>query len=35
MRSANKPEVLIGGVDWISKKWLLETFIAAERPRLG
>jgi proteasome accessory factor A len=22
----NKPELLIGGVDWISKKWLLETF---------
>ncbi|MEO7167413.1 MAG: proteasome accessory factor PafA2 family protein [Chthoniobacterales bacterium] len=27
---ANKPETLIGGVDWISKKWLLETFIEAE-----
>ncbi len=26
----NKPEALIGGVDWISKKWLFETFIAAE-----
>jgi proteasome accessory factor A len=23
---ANKPELLIGGVDWISKKWMLETF---------
>lgn len=27
---ANKPETLIGGVDWITKKWLLETFMAAE-----
>ena len=27
----NKPETLIGGVDWITKKWLLETFMAAER----
>ena len=26
----NKPEALIGGVDWISKRWLFETFIAAE-----
>ena len=26
----NKPEALIGGVDWISKKWLLEAFMAAE-----
>jgi Pup-ligase protein len=26
----NKPESLLGGVDWISKKWLLETFMAAE-----
>jgi proteasome accessory factor A len=26
----NKPESLIGGVDWITKKWLLETFMAAE-----
>ncbi len=26
----NKPEALIGGVDWITKKWLLETFMAAE-----
>jgi len=25
-----KPELLIGGVDWISKKWLLETFREAE-----
>ncbi len=27
---ANKPAALIGGVDWISKKWLLESFMAAE-----
>jgi proteasome accessory factor A len=27
---ANKPETLIGGVDWITKKWLLETFMEAE-----
>ncbi|HXM33487.1 MAG TPA: proteasome accessory factor PafA2 family protein [Chthoniobacterales bacterium] len=26
----NKPEALIGGVDWITKKWLLETFMQAE-----
>lgn len=25
-----KTETLIGGVDWITKKWLLETFMAAE-----
>ncbi len=25
-----EPELLIGGVDWISKKWLLDTFRAAE-----
>ena len=25
-----KPESLIGGVDWITKKWLFETFMAAE-----
>ncbi|MGI9088338.1 MAG: proteasome accessory factor PafA2 family protein [Chthoniobacterales bacterium] len=25
-----KPEALIGGVDWITKKWLLETFREAE-----
>jgi len=25
-----KPESLIGGVDWVTKKWLLETFMAAE-----
>src|SRR6195256_4360853 len=24
------PEALIGGVDWITKKWLLESFMAAE-----
>jgi len=24
------PEMLIGGVDWITKKWLLETFMEAE-----
>jgi proteasome accessory factor A len=28
---ANKPEALIGGVDWITKKWLLESFIDAEK----
>ena len=27
---AHRPELLIGGVDWITKKWLLETFMAAE-----
>ena len=27
---ANKPETLIGGVDWISKRWLLESFMGAE-----
>ena len=27
---ANKPEALLGGVDWLTKKWLLETFMAAE-----
>ena len=27
----NKPEALIGGVDWISKKWLLESFVQAEK----
>jgi Pup-ligase protein len=26
----HKPEALIGGVDWISKKWLLESFMAEE-----
>jgi hypothetical protein len=26
----NKPEALLGGVDWISKKWLLDTFRASE-----
>jgi proteasome accessory factor A len=26
----NKPEALLGGVDWISKKWLLETFRESE-----
>ncbi len=26
----HKPEALIGGVDWITKKWLLETFMEAE-----
>ncbi|MBA3962001.1 MAG: proteasome accessory factor PafA2 family protein [Chthoniobacterales bacterium] len=29
----HKPEALIGGVDWISKKWLLDSFIAAENLR--
>ena len=27
---SHKPETLIGGVDWITKKWLLETFMTAE-----
>lgn len=27
---AKKPETLLGGVDWVTKKWLLETFMAAE-----
>jgi proteasome accessory factor A len=27
---ANKPELLLGGVDWVSKKWLLETFRESE-----
>lgn len=26
----NKPETLIGGVDWVTKKWLLETFMESE-----
>src|ERR1700719_1450075 len=26
----SKPELLIGGVDWISKKWLLSTFMEEE-----
>jgi proteasome accessory factor A len=26
----SKPETLIGGVDWITKKWLLETFMESE-----
>ena len=26
-----KPDLLIGGVDWISKKWLLETFRESEK----
>ncbi len=25
-----KPDALIGGVDWVTKKWLLETFMEAE-----
>jgi proteasome accessory factor A len=25
-----KPALLLGGVDWITKKWLLETFMEAE-----
>ncbi|MBA2743890.1 MAG: proteasome accessory factor PafA2 family protein [Chthoniobacterales bacterium] len=28
-----KPETLIGGVDWITKKWLLTTFMSAENVR--
>jgi proteasome accessory factor A len=27
---ARKPELLVGGVDWITKKWLLQTFIDSE-----
>ncbi len=27
----NKPEALIGGVDWISKKWLLDAFREEEK----
>ena len=27
---ATKPELLLGGVDWVSKKWLLETFRESE-----
>lgn len=27
---ASRPETLVGGVDWITKKWLLETFMASE-----
>lgn len=27
---SNRPESLIGGVDWISKKWLLERFLESE-----
>ncbi len=26
----SRPEALLGGVDWITKKWLLETFMKAE-----
>jgi hypothetical protein len=26
----NKPEALLGGVDWISKKWLLDAFRTSE-----
>jgi proteasome accessory factor A len=26
----NKPESLVGGVDWITKKWLLEAFMESE-----
>ncbi len=26
----NRPEALIGGVDWITKKWLLEAFMKSE-----
>ena len=31
----HKPEALIGGVDWISKKWLLESFMAEENLSWG
>jgi hypothetical protein len=27
---SNKPETLLGGVDWIGKRWLLERFMEAE-----
>ena len=27
---ATKPELLLGGVDWISKKWMLDRFVEAE-----
>lgn len=30
-----RPESLIGGVDWITKKWLLETFMASENVGWG
>jgi proteasome accessory factor A len=30
MLSPINPEALLGGVDWLTKKWLLETFMAAE-----
>jgi len=30
-----KPESLLGGVDWITKKWLLETFIEEEKIEWG
>ena len=30
-----KPESLIGGVDWITKKWLLETFMEEEKIEWG
>ncbi len=28
---ASRPELLLGGVDWISKRWLLETFRESEK----
>ena len=30
-----KPESLLGGVDWITKKWLLETFMEEEKIEWG
>jgi proteasome accessory factor A len=30
---SNKPEALIGGVDWIGKRWLLESFMSEENLR--
>jgi len=27
---SNKPEALIGGVDWITKRWLLEAFMESK-----
>ena len=32
---SQSPQALIGGVDWITKKWLLETFMTAENLSWG
>ena len=32
---SQSPQALIGGVDWITKKWLLETFMASENVDWG